>query len=90
MDHDLDDRVAQVVACAEFDGDPITYATGPMADRRVEQQFRKHGLTAPKDKLCASINRLCEGGVFDRHPTGEYMTGAGTCVVKLYPIVQLA
>lgn len=89
MDQDLDDKVAQAIANANFDDAPIEYATGPMADRRVAQQFRPHGIVAPKDKLCASINRLVAGGIIDRRETGQSISGAGTCVVKHYPVVQL-
>ena len=78
-DLDIEDRVAQVIANAEFDGKPVTYATGTSADRRVSQQFRALGLTMPKDRLCGGINRLCDGGVVVRRPAGP-----DTRVVELY------
>lgn len=90
MDYELDEQVALAIANADFNGAPITYATGPMADRRVAVAFREHGVLAPKDKLCASINRLSACGAIARTPTGANIAGAGTCGVKLYPVVQLA
>lgn len=88
-EHDLDDKVVQAVAEAAHGDEPITYATGPMADRRVSQAMRRYGVKAPKDRLCASINRLVERGIIDRIDTGRTLTAAGSCITREYPIVQL-
>jgi len=89
IDHDLDDRVVEAVSQAAFTDQPIEYATGPMADRRVRTALRQFGVDAPKDKLCGSINRLVNGGVIERQPTGRSLLASGTCISRSYPFVRL-
>jgi len=87
--NDLDDSVLGVVEEAYMQDQPLTYAVGPMSDRRVKQLFRQRGIIAPMDKLCGSINRLSKMGVLQRVPTGEQMVGGGTCQLRAYDFVEL-
>ena len=87
--NDLDDTVLGVVEAAFMEGQPVTYAVGPMADRRVVQQFRQRDLVAPKDRLCGSINRLVRMGVLRKEATGELMIGSGSCGVHHYEVIEL-
>lgn len=87
--HDLDDMVLGIVEAASMEDYPVTYAVGPMADRRVKQQFRQRDLVAPMDMLCGSINRLVRMGVLRKEPTGECMVGSGSCTTREYPVVEL-
>ncbi|HEY0965391.1 MAG TPA: hypothetical protein VGE13_02825 [Candidatus Saccharimonadales bacterium] len=86
---DLDDFVLGVIESASAQGEPLQYAVGPMADRRVKRMFYVHNLVAPKDKLCGSINRLVERGAIRKVPTGDSISSMGSNSSTSYPVVEL-
>lgn len=86
---DLDDFVLGIVEAACSKGRPIEYAVGPLSDRRVRQQFHQHNLRVPKDRLCASINRLVASRRLSKIHTGDTMVGSGGCLERVYPVVAL-
>ncbi|AHB42240.1 hypothetical protein RAAC3_TM7C00001G0383 [Candidatus Saccharibacteria bacterium RAAC3_TM7_1] len=87
--NDLDDIVLGVIEVAYMEGRPLTYAVGPLSDRRIKQEFRARNLIAPMDRLCGSINRLAQMGVLRKVPTGAQMIGSGSCGTRPYDIVEL-